>query len=138
MPAVRMALLDATPRDYPGVLHVGGKVRVFNEQITLAAEVAGTAIPVAILPQGCVPLFGLVTTSVTLGTAQFSIGVQGSVAKYRAAAVLTTVDAPQLFGVTAGIGDPLAATERVLLTTSVATLPASGTLRVQIFYVDNS
>lgn len=138
MSGLRMAQLDASPRDYPGVAFVGGKVRVFNERVNLAAQASGSALPVGQLPAGAIPLFGVLITDTTLGTAQISIGTATAAAKYRAAGTLTTVDAPVFFGIGAAVGESLAAGERVLLTTSVAALPASGVLRVYLFYVENS
>ena len=53
------------------------------------------------------------------------------------AAVFTAVDTPTLFGTNATVGadDPaLSANETVFITIAVASLPASGTLIVDLFY----
>lgn len=127
-------LRNTVPQDLPAVADVHGRVRCFNEAVTLAAQTTADTIEVAKLPKGARVLYGLLTTTVTLGATTVAIGITGTVGKYRAAAVFTAVDTPTLFGVTAGIGTALAAEEIVFLTLAAATLPASGTLRVMIFY----
>ena len=113
---------------------LSGKVRVAVDELTMASQAAGAHNTALHLPIGAVPLFGIVETSLTLGTATLAIGITGSTGKYRAAATFTATDTPTLFGVGAAIGEALTAAEDVILTTAVAALPASGTLRVFIFY----
>lgn len=113
---------------------VGGTVRCFAEQVTLASQTTGDTIYVARLPKGAVPLYGIINTSVTLDTATLAIGITGTVGKYRAAAALTTTSTPFLFGVNAATGVALTADEDVFITIAQTTLPASGKLDVQFFY----
>lgn len=127
-------LRNTVPQDLPAVADVHGRVRVFNEKVTLASQTTADMIEVAKLPKGARVLYGLLTSSVSLGSSTIAIGVAGTTGKYRAAAVFTAVDAPTAFGVAANIGEPLAAEEIVFLTIGAATLPASGTLRVKVFY----
>lgn len=131
----QMAKLKASPVDYPDVADVGGRVRCFNEKITLAAQASGDTIAVARLPKGARVLYGVLNASATLGgTATIAIGITGTTGKYRAAATFTTADTPVLFGVNAGVGEALAAEEEIIITIAAAALPGSGTLRVMMFY----
>ena len=126
--ATRMAEIAAGT--LPEVRHVFGRMKVFNEKVTLAAQASGDTINVARLPAGFVPLYGVLVTDTSLGTATIAVGVSGNTAKYRAAAVFTATDTPTPFGKTAALGEPLASEETVFLTVGTAALPASGTLRV--------
>lgn len=132
---VQMTKLNADTVPDPGF--VDGSVRCFNEEITLASQTTSDTIEVARLPKGAIPLFGVLNTSVTLGSSTIAIGISGSTGKYRAAAVFTAADTPTLFGVNAAAGEALTAEETVIVTIAAATLPASGTLRVQFFYTFN-
>lgn len=132
-----MTKLRVVPTTAPAPGFVDGVVRVFSEEVTLAAQATTDTIEVARLPKGAVPLYGVLSNTVTLGaTAQIAIGITGTTGKYRAAAVKTTVT-PEVFGVSAGLGEALAAEEIVFITISVAALAASGTLRVQMYYTFN-
>ena len=127
----QMTLLAAGSTPDPGF--VGGSVRVFNEEITLAAQANGDTIEVAKLPKGAVPLYGVIVPSVTLGTSTLQVGVSGTAAKYRASAILTAL-VPEVFGASGGVGEALAEEETVIITIGTADLPASGTVRVMFFY----
>jgi hypothetical protein len=131
---LQMAKLKASPIDYPEVADVGGRLRVFNEKVTLASQTTSDTIAVARLPKGARVLYGVLHGDTSLGTATIAIGVAGVAGKYRAAATFTATNAPTLFGATAALGEPLAADEDVIVTVAVASLPASGTLRVQLVY----
>jgi hypothetical protein len=110
------------------------RVRVLSEKITLATQTTSDTIVLGVLPIGATFLYGLLTTTVTLGTSTIAIGISGTTGKYRAAATFTTVDTPTLFGVTTGKASKLTAAETVFITIATASLPASGTLHVDIFY----
>jgi hypothetical protein len=127
-------LRNTVPQDLPAVADVHGRVRVFNEKVTLASQTTSDTIEVAKLPKGARVLYGLLTSSVSLGSSTVAIGISGTTGKYRAAATFTATDAPTTFGATANVGEALAAEEIVFLTIGAATLPASGTLRVILFY----
>ena len=90
------------------------------------------------LPAGYVPDFGMITSSVSLGTSVIAIGtnkVHASNGQYRAAATFTAVDTPTLFGVTASMAAlaALAADTPIYLTVATATLPTSGTLIIDLY-----
>lgn len=117
----------------------GGRLKRLRGTINLAAQGPGSSddFLIGFLPAGATFAYGVLTTSVSLGTAQIQVGTTGTLGKYRAAAVFTAVDAPTLFGPAAQVGaaDPaLAADEPILVTPTVAALPASGTLVVDIYY----
>ena len=78
----------------------GGHVRVYREQIVLAAGVGTTAdtIVVAYPSKGEQFLFGVLNATVSLGTSTVAIGIAGATGKYRAAAAFTATDTPTLFG----------------------------------------
>lgn len=133
----QMTKLVNTPNDLPDPGFVHGNVRCFNEEITLASQATTDTIAVCRLPKGAIPLFGVLTSTVSLGTSTVAIGIAGTTGKYRAAAAFTAVDTPTFFGVAANVGEQLAAEEDVIITIAVAALPASGTLRVMFFYAFN-
>ena len=115
----------------------GGNVRVYHEVITLATQTTSDTIVVAYPSKGETFLRGWLTTTVTLGTATLAVGITGTTGKYRAAAVLTATDTPTPFAVAAnmiasGAIPKLTADETVFLTIGTASLPASGTLVVDL------
>lgn len=131
----RMAQILASPQNLPDVRHVGGRVRLFNEKITLNSQAAGDDIRLARLPAGAVPYYGILLASATLGaSATLAIGISGTTGKYRTAATFTAADTPTMFGNAANMGEALTAEETWLGTIAVAALPSSGTLRVMALY----
>jgi hypothetical protein len=131
---LQMAKLKASPIDYPEVADVGGRLRVFNEKITLAGQTTADTIAVARLPKGARVLYGVLTADTSLGTSTIAVGVAGTPGKYRTAATFTATNAPTLFGNAAAVGEPLASDEDVLITIATANLPGAGTLRLQIVF----
>jgi hypothetical protein len=113
-----------------------GRVRVLSDTITFASQADTDTIVVGggYLPKNAQFLYGVITASATLGSATISIGTAASAAKYRAAAVFTSVNTPTLFGTAAGSLSALTAAEQILVTVGTAALPASGTLDIQLFY----
>jgi hypothetical protein len=127
-------LRNSLPVDLPMAGDIHGRVRVFNEKVVLAAQPTSDIVEVARLPKGARVLYGILNSTVSLGSSTLAIGIAGSATKYRGAAAFTAVDTPTLFGPAAVAGEALAAEEIVILTIAAAALPASGTLRVMIFY----
>lgn len=104
---------------------------------TLATQTTSDTLVIGNLPPGATFAFGVITSSVSLATSTVAIGITGSTGKYRAAAVFTATDTPTMFGTAATIGaaDPaLSAEETVFVTIAVASLPASGTLVIDLYY----
>lgn len=110
-----------------------GKLRMFEAVITLASQASGDDISLFVLPQGFRPVFGMLNTTVSLGSATLAIGIAGTTGKYRAAATFTTADVPALFGITSAVNGVLSAAETVKATVGSAALPGSGTLIVRLF-----
>jgi hypothetical protein len=114
----------------------GARLRRYRATITLASQASGDTIVLADIPAGAMFAGGLLTSSVSLGTATVAIGPAGTTGKYRTAATFTATDTPTNFGNTAVIGAAAAntAVERVLATIGTASLPASGTLVVDLYF----
>jgi hypothetical protein len=118
----------------PGLLH--GRLRHSFADFTLATDVPGTYTAPIRLPVGARVITGYLNTTVTLGaSATLAVGIAGAVEKYRAAATFTAANALTFLALMAATGPRLTAEEQIILTTAVANLPASGTLRVGFIYV---
>jgi hypothetical protein len=112
----------------------GGRLRRYRASITMADQADGDTITLARVPAGMAFAYGVINASATLGSATVAIGVAGTPAKYRAAAVFTSA-APTLFGAVAAVDDaPLSDAEVVILTIGADDLPSSGTLVVDLYY----
>jgi len=133
----QMSKLRVAPQAVPDPGFVDGTLRVFCEEIALSGQPTTDTIEVARLPKGAIPLYGVLLTDTSLGTATVAIGISGDIGKYRTAATFTVTDAPTLFGAAAAAGEALTGEEIVSLTIGTAALPASGTLRVMFFYAFN-
>lgn len=126
---------NTTPPTQAEAADVGGRVRCFNETVTLATQTTSDTIEIGILPEGARFLYGIYNSTVSLGgTATIAIGISGSTAKYLAATAYTATNTPTLFGKTAAVGVKLTAQEIVFITIAAASLPASGTVNIQLFY----
>jgi hypothetical protein len=102
---------------------------------TLAGQLNGDQIQLCVLPPGATFAIGLITASVSLGSANFSVGPMGALTRCRGASPMTQVDWPNLFGAAAvaDAADPLPTDEAVFGTISGVSLPAAGTLVVDLF-----
>lgn len=91
-----------------------------------------------IIPAGYVFDYGVITSSVTLGTAVAAIGTSpthASNGQLRAAATFTAVDTPTLFGLaSAQAGAAYAADTPIYLTCATAAIPSAGTLVIDLYY----
>lgn len=117
---------------------MGGKRRTAIAEFTLATDVVGTyTIPIR-LPKGAIVEDVVLNSSVSLGTTTVALGITGATGKYRAAAVYTTTDANTSTALNAAVGVALTAAEQLIMTTAVASMPASGRLLVRVNYVDNT
>jgi hypothetical protein len=132
--ASEVAGLGTTPVTNSNGAVQGGRVRRFRATITLASQAIDDTVVLAQVPAGYAFAYGILNASATLSTSTIAIGIAGTAAKYRAAAVFTAA-APTLFGVSTAVDDvPLTAQETVILTNTTATLPASGTLIVDLYF----
>lgn len=127
-------LLQNQPKQYPNASYAGGRLRRFRNTITLASQADGDTITCQPIPAGHVFAFGILTSSVSLGTSTIAIGVAGAAGKFRASAVHTATT-PTLFGLSApAAADFLTAGETPIVTNTTAALPSSGTLVVDFYY----
>jgi hypothetical protein len=132
--ATEVAGLGTTPVTNSNGALQGGRIRRFRATIALASQADGDTVVLAQVPAGYAFAYGILNASATLGTSTIAVGITGTAAKYRAAAVFTAA-APTLFGVSTAVDDaPLAAQEVVILTNTTAALPASGTLIVDLYF----
>ena len=116
---------------------LGANLRSACAEFTFASDAAGTyTVPIR-LPRGAVPMFGMLVTDTSTGSATVALGITGTTGKYRAAAAFTTTGVPTLFGVTAGLGAALTAEEQLIMTVAAAALPASGRMLVMFFWAEN-
>jgi hypothetical protein len=149
-PGTNMALIlgntGGNVQQLPNQL-VGAKQHSWTERITLATQASGVNIPVARLPFGTAMLDLVLTASVSLGTSTVAVGDMNNNARFKAAAVFTTVDVPTSTLNTASVGLPLTTCydvngtsnqtyEDVVMTVGAAALPGAGTLCVTIYYQD--
>ena len=128
----------AAPTGYkPRATVYGARLKRLRATFTLATQTTSDTLVVGNLPVGATFAFGVIVSSVSLGSSTLAIGITGTTNKYRAAAVFTAVDTPTLFGPASVIGaaDPaLAADEQVFATIAGASLPASGTIVIDLYY----
>lgn len=116
---------------------VGGRLRRYSGSITLNTQTTSDTIVVAQVPAGADFAFGMITSTVSLGTSTIAIGTSASTGLYRAAATFTAVDTPTPFGPTAAVKAlPIATEQTVFITITTANLPASGTLVVDLYFAN--
>ena len=132
--ASEVAGLGTTPTTNSNGAVQGARVRRFRATIALASQADGDTVVLARVPAGYAFCYGVINASATLGLSTVAIGVAGTAAKYRAAAVFTAA-APTLFGLSTAVdNDPLTASEDIILTNTTAALPSSGTLIVDLYF----
>ena len=128
----------AAPTGYkPRATVYGARLKRLRATFTLATQTTSDTLVIGNLPVGATFAFGVIVSSVSLGSSTLAIGITGTTNKYRAAAAFTAVDTPTLFGPASVIGaaDPaLAADEQVFATIAGASLPASGTIVIDLYY----
>lgn len=115
-----------------------GRTRNYRASITLASQASGDTIVLAKPPAGSVFSHGIATTDTSLATATFSVGSTDDPDGMRADAVLTATDTPEVFGTIAGISTEgaLDGDTEVKLTIATASFPASGTLVIDLVFVN--
>ena len=145
LPRELRTLGDTPPNNVGPEPGVGDRVRVFRSTIHLDAPYITSTTNAAqwlttdtalLIPGsmliGMRFLYGVINTSLSLGTSTVAIGIAGTTGKYRAAATFTAVDTPTLFGsVLAGVApSALASPDNVIMTIGVANLPNTATHRL--------
>lgn len=110
-------------------------IATFDLSLAAVAKVSGDTNVCFRVPAGYKFLYGVINASVTMGgTATIAIGVSGTAAKYKAAAIFTAA-APTLFGLSTAVDDaPLTADEDIIFTIAAADLPGTGILIIEMFF----
>lgn len=130
-----LASITATPVVKAASAGYGARLIRFRGTVTYASQTTSDTIVVAIVPAGYAFAFGILTTDTSSGSTTISIGITGTVAKYKALAAFTTTDTPTFFGKASAVsGATLTADETIFLTLAAATAPASGTLVVDMYF----
>lgn len=134
--SAELANFYSTPAVKTSALNgVGAALRRYTATVTLAAQTTSDTIVVAQIPAGADFAFGVLTSTVTLGTSTVAIGYSGATGAYRTAATFTAADTPTMFGNTAAVKTaPLTTEQQVFITIGTASLPASGTLVVDLYF----
>lgn len=133
----------------PNVTLNGARQRTAIGVLTLASQASGTTIGMCRIPvsPGGTMLIGLrLITDTSLGSTTISLGNSNSAALYMAAQTFTSTNTPTAVGKTSAFSaaitsgydclSGLASTvyEDIVLVTSTATAPSSGTLVLQVEY----
>jgi hypothetical protein len=118
-----------------GASGYSARLRRYRATITLATQTTADTIVIGQIPSGEDFAFGVLTSTVSLGTSTIAIGISGNTGKYRAAATFTATDTPTFFGTTTQVAAlALSAEEQIYITIGVASLPASGTLVTDLYF----
>lgn len=131
-------VLDGSVPSVPGdAALLGGKVHAIATSIALDAKTVliGDTIRWGKLPKGAVPLYGLLVTDTSLGTATIDVGVDGTAAKFRAAAVFTATDTPTMFGKADALGVAMTAERWLQSVVAVANLPTTAGARLVCIFL---
>lgn len=128
--------LNTTPPSLANGAAVGGRLRRFRGTVTLATQTTSDTIVIAKVPAGMIFAYGVLTSTVSLGTSTIAIGITGTTGKYRTAATFTATDTPTMFGNATQVGatSGIATEETIFITIAVASLPGSGTLAVDLYF----
>lgn len=133
--AAETAPLGTTPVGKLEGKNQGATTVVYAATITLATQTTSDTIVIAQVPENHRFAYGMLNSTVSLGTSTIAIGIAGSTGKYRAAAAFTATQTPTPFGVVAATnGLTAAGGETIFITIGTASLPASGTLDVQLHF----
>lgn len=129
----------AAPVGYkPRATVYGARLKRLRASFTLNTQTTSDILVLGNLPAGSVFAYGVYNGSVTLGgTATLAIGITGTTGKYAAATAFTAANAPVLFGTVAQMAASdagLPADEQVIATIAGASLPASGTITIDLYY----
>lgn len=136
------AFIGTAPQQQPDGKLQNGKTRCLQASFNLASAVQanGDVLTLGQIPANARIKTIKMTSSVSLATSTVSIGIAGTVAKYRAAGTFTVVDVPTIVGPGA-VAKAAAANnvaETLIATVGVAALPAAGTLMFEIEFVTDN
>lgn len=113
--------------------YTDGTVHRVRATIELNAQPQGKIL-LCEMPKDSLFIYGLLNTSVSLGTSTVAIGDEYTADLIKAAGTLTSADTPVLFGKNKPVNEKLEANTNLYLTVGAAALPADGTLVVDMFF----
>lgn len=110
-----------------------GRMKVYRATVDLKGQAVGDTVLLCHLDEGQFFVAGLISSSVSLDTAEISIGTKDDAEYYKGAGAFTTPNVPTLFGREGAkvVSVPVGGTD-VFMTVSAAALPASGQMIVEI------
>ena len=111
-------------------------LKVISDIVILNSQAIGDTIPIGVpLPKGARFLNAILVSSVSLGSSKIGLGFQDDLDDLRIYATITSADVTRFSAATSNNPDPLTQEKHVLLSTTIAALPAEGHLLVHLFYV---
>ena len=112
-----------------------GKIRMFTDRYDMVGALGKSeTIMLGYLPKDVVPLGGWLGNSASLGTSVVSVGILGTLAKYRTGATKTSITREEL-GLTAAYGVLISTAEEILLSNdATAALPTSGIITLTMTF----
>ena len=113
--------------------YTDGNVHRVRATINLNSQETGKIL-LCEMPKGSLFIYGLLNTSVSLGTSTVAIGDEYTADLIKSAATLTTADTPVLFGKNKAVTEKLEKNTDLYMTVGTAALPAEGTLVVDLFF----
>lgn len=133
---------QTTPATLPSAdAGYGGKLIARNATLTFASQASGSILVIGKVRAGEMWMGGRLTVDTSTSSATLAVGVTGDVARFKAAAAITTVNQPVAFvsnisASTPWLTDPIVgftADTEILITTAAASLPSGGILLATIF-----
>lgn len=126
---------------------VGGKLKFFLEQITLASQPSTDSVMVARVPVGSYLVGIVVESDTSLGSATIAFGDSNTNNRYASAATFTTTDTKVEVCKTAGFAQITSGYDQaggaarndytdILMKIGTASLPSAGNLKVMTVYAD--
>lgn len=113
--------------------YTDGTVHRVRATIDLSSQPTGK-ITLCEVPKGALFIYGLLNSSVSLGTSTISIGDEYTADLIKAAGTFTSADTPVLFGKNKAVVEKFEGKTNLYMTVGTAALPAEGTLVVDMFF----
>lgn len=117
----------------PNASVIGARTKDFRAVFTFASQATSDVLQLFTVPVGAVFIQGIAYVDTSTSSATVAIGNASATGKYRAAAAITTTNAPVYFGITAAAASaPSTSEEIVIATIAAAALPSSGTMVIHM------
>ena len=126
--------IASSPQTQAWGYYQGAQVKSFQSTITMASQLSGSIFVLAQPQAGLVFSHLRILVSATLGSTTLAISDSVSTNEYFAAATVTTSVAPLPTTAQLAYG-PLTAQGQLICTTAAATLPSSGTIVIETFWL---